>query len=85
VLVEQFIGEEITKEMIGRGELAFVSNPFAVSHKEKINFALNPGAGTFWKDGETISHLIQHAHLRKQQSKSIQKSKILWFPKEYVN
>jgi diguanylate cyclase (GGDEF)-like protein len=77
--------EEITKEIITRIERAFVSNPFAVSRLEKINLALNFGAASFWKDGETVSQLLQHADLRKQQSKSTQKSKVLWFPKEYVN
>lgn len=77
--------EQITKEIVGRVERAFVSKPFAVSREEKINFALNFGAATFWKDGETVSQLLQHAHLRKQQSKTTEKSKILWFPREYVN
>jgi diguanylate cyclase (GGDEF)-like protein len=77
--------EEITKEIIERIERAFISSSFAVSRREKINISLNFGAATFWKDGETISQLLQHADLRKQQSKSTEKSKILWFPKEYVN
>ena len=77
--------EEITKEIVSRIERAFISNHFAVSRQEKINFALNFGAATFWKDGETVSQLLQHAGLRKQQSKSTEKSKILWFPREYVN
>jgi diguanylate cyclase (GGDEF)-like protein len=77
--------EEIAREIIGRIQRAFVSNPFDVSRLEKINLALNYGAASFWKDGETVGQLLQHADLRKQQSKSTQKSKILWFPKEYVN
>lgn len=77
--------EQITKEIVERVEKAFVSNPFAVSRQEKINLALNFGAATFWKDGETVSQLLQHARLRKQQSKSTEKSKVLWFPKQYVN
>ena len=77
--------EQITGEIVGRVEKAFVSNPFAVSRSEKINLALNFGAATFGKDGETVSQLLQHARLRKQQSKSTVKSKVLWFPKEYVN
>ena len=77
--------EPITREIVGRVEKAFVSNPFAVSRREKINLALNFGAATFWKDGETVSQLLQHAHLRKQQSKSTEKSKVLWFPKQYVD
>lgn len=78
-------GEEITKEIINRLERAFAANPFVISRQEKINLTLNFGAATFWKDGETVEQLLQHAHLRKQQSKSTEKSKVLWFPKEYVN
>ena len=77
--------EKITEEIIARIECAFVSNFFAVSRREKINLTLSFGAATFWKDGETISQLLQHANLRKQQSKSTEKSKVLWFPKEFVN
>ena len=74
-------GKEITMEIIGRVERAFISNQFAVSSQEKINLALNFGAATFWKDGETVSQLLQHAQLRKQQSKSTEKSKVLLFPR----
>lgn len=77
--------EETAKEIIGRIERAFVSHSFAVSRLEKITLSLNFGTATFWKDGETISQLLQHANLRRQQSKTVQKSKVLWFPKEYVN
>jgi diguanylate cyclase (GGDEF)-like protein len=77
--------EKITKEIVGRVERAFVLNPFAAFHAEKINLALNFGAATFLKDGETVSQLLKHALLRKQQSKSTEKSKVLWFPREYVN
>ncbi len=77
--------KETTKEIVGRIEKAFSVNPFVVSRREKINLVLNFGAATFWKDGETISQLLQHAQVRKQQSKSTEKSKVLWFPKEFVN
>lgn len=77
--------EQITREITERIEKAFASNAFALVHQEKVYVTLNFGAATFLKNGETISQLLQHAHLRKQQSKSIEKSKILWFPKEFVN
>lgn len=77
--------EEIAKEIIGRIERAFIAHTFAVSRLEKITLALNFGAATFWKDGETVNQLLQHADLRRHQSKNIQKSKVLWFPREYVN
>ncbi len=77
--------EQIAGEIVERVEKTFVSKPFAVSRSEKINLALNFGAATFGKDGETVGELLQRAQLRKQQSKSTIKSKVLWFPKEHVN
>ncbi|MGI8639139.1 MAG: sensor domain-containing diguanylate cyclase [Pyrinomonadaceae bacterium] len=75
----------VTREIIERIEKAFIFNPFEISPQEKINLQLNFGAATFWKDGETAQQLLQNAHLRKQQAKSGQSSKVIWFPKEYVN
>ena len=77
--------EEITLEIIGRIEKAFVSNPFSVSPEEKIHLQLSFGSASFGKDGETPKQLLRHAVLKKQQSKSSESSKILWFPKEFVN
>ncbi len=77
--------EEITLEIIERIKEEFALNPFDVSDLEKSNIQLNFGAATFWKDGETASQLLQHAHLRKQQTKSGHSSKVIWFPKKYVN
>ena len=76
--------DEVTKEIIGRIEKAFTSNPFEFSEREKNHLQLNFGTATFWKDGETASQLLQNAHLRKNQTKSGQ-NKVLWFPQEYVN
>ncbi len=75
----------ITQEIIERIEKAFAFEPFEISAQEKINLQLNFGAATFWKDGETAQKLLQHSHLRKQQAKSKQSNKVIWFPKEYVN
>ena len=77
--------DEVTKEIIGRIKKAFTSNPFEFSEREKNHLQLNFGTATFWKDGETASQLLQNAYLRKQQTKSGQNNKVLWFPKEYVN
>lgn len=77
--------EQITREIVERVEKTFLSNSFVVAGREKIHLALNFGAATFWKDGETVGQLLQHARLRKQQSKSTEKSKVLWFPREFVN
>lgn len=77
--------DEITREIIERVEKTFVSKPFSVSPDEKINLQLSFGSASFGKDGETPEQLLKHAVLKKQQSKSSESSKILWFPKEFVN
>lgn len=75
----------VTEEIIERIEKAFETNPFEIEGQEKIYLELNFGAATFWKDGETAQQLLQNARLRKQQAKSGASSKVLWFPKEFVN
>lgn len=77
--------DDITREVVGRIEKTFVSKPFEISLQEKVHLQLNFGAASFGKDGETSEQLLKHARLRKQQSKSTETSKVLWFPKEYVN
>lgn len=77
--------EKITLEIIERVEKAFVSKTLEITPQEKINLKLNFGAASFGADGETPEQLLKHAILRKQQSKSAETSKILWFPKEFVN
>ena len=78
--------EEITREIIGRVEKVFVTNPFEVSNGEKIHLQLSLGAASFGKDGETANQMLNHALMRKQQSKSDERdNKILWFPKDYLN
>jgi len=78
--------EEITREIIGRVEKVFVTNPFEISNGEKIHLQLSLGAASFGKDGETANQMLNHALMRKQQSKSDERdNKILWFPKDYLN
>jgi len=78
--------EEVALEIVGRIEKTFVTNPFETSAREKIHLQISFGAASFGKDGESAGQLLQHAILRKQQSKSEGKeNKILWFPKKYVN
>ena len=78
--------ETVTGEIIERIEKAFEENPFEINEKEKIHLELNFGAATFWRDGETAQQLLQNARLRKQQAKSgAGSSKVIWFPKEFVN
>ena len=77
--------EATTLEIIARIEKEFVLNPCSVSEQEKRHLQLNFGTASFGKDGETANQLLQHAYLRKHQSKSGNSNKVLWFPKEYVN
>lgn len=77
--------ENIANEIVERIKAYFGENPFGISETDEIKVWLNFGTATFWKDGETAQQLIQNAHLRKAQAKAEEPSKVLWFPKEYVN
>lgn len=77
--------EKVALEIVERIERVLVITPFTISDKEYTNIQFNFGWATFWKDGETAQQLLQNALLRKQQSKSVQPNKVLWFPREYVN
>ena len=78
-------GEEIAETIIKRIERVFVLRPFEISAHEKVHLKLNFGTATFLNDSETANQLLQTALLRKHQGKSAETSKIIWFPKEYVN
>lgn len=77
--------DDITLDIIERIEKEFAINPCSISKLEKSYIQLNFGTATFWKDGETANQLLQHAHLRKQQTKTGHSSKVIWFPKKYIN
>lgn len=77
--------EKIAVDVIGRIQRAFVLNKFEVSARERLNLEVNFGAATFWKEGETAEELVKTARLKKLQDKSSEKSKVIWFPKEFVN
>lgn len=85
VIILPTASREVTREIVERIEKAFGQNHFAASEKEKIGLELNFGAATFWQEGETAPKLLHNARLRKQQAKSAEKNKILWFPQEFVN
>jgi diguanylate cyclase (GGDEF)-like protein len=72
-------------EIIERVRSAFASDPFEISGDDTLKVWLNFGAATFWHDGDTAQQLLQNAQIRKQQAKSEEPAKVLWFPKEYVN
>jgi diguanylate cyclase (GGDEF)-like protein len=77
--------EKISTEVTERIRRAFVSTPFRISERENINLAIHFGTATFWRDGETANELLKTALLRKGQDKSAERSKVIWFPKEFVN
>lgn len=77
--------EKIGLEIIERLERVLLTTPFEISDNQYTNLQFNFGWATFWKDGETAPALLQSALLRKQQSKSSEPGKVLWFPREYVN
>ncbi|MBA2378148.1 MAG: GGDEF domain-containing protein [Blastocatellia bacterium] len=76
---------DVGEEIIERIKAGFETDKFDVGEHESMKPWLNFGSATFWKDGETGQQLLRHAQLRKQQAKSADTSKVLWFPKEYVN
>jgi diguanylate cyclase (GGDEF)-like protein len=77
--------EKISLEVIERIRRAFVLTPFRLADGEQINLALNFGAATFWRDGETADELTKTALLRKRHDKRAEKSRVIRFPKEFVN
>ena len=77
--------EKFASDIMQRIKNHFAAEVFSVSETEDIKVWLNFGWATFWQDGETADQLLQHARIRKQQSKAEEPSKVLWFPKEYVN
>jgi diguanylate cyclase (GGDEF)-like protein len=85
LLILPTASEKFAAEIIQRIRDHFAASVFAVSETEEIKVWLNFGVATFWKDGETAEQLLQHARVRKQQEKAEEPSKVLWFPKEYVN
>lgn len=85
VMILPTAGEQTAVEVIERIKESLAECPFPVSEHETIKLWLNFGWATFWQDGETAKQLLQAAVLRKQQAKSADPAKVVWFPKEYVN
>jgi diguanylate cyclase (GGDEF)-like protein len=77
--------EKTSTEVIQRIRDRFAAEPFSISETDDTKVWLNFGWATFWQDGETADQLLQNARVRKQQAKAEEPTKILWFPKEYVN
>lgn len=77
--------EKLAAEVIQRIRDRFAAEPLSISDTEDLKVWLNFGWATFWQDGDTAEQLLQNARIRKQQAKAEEPSKVLWFPKEYVN
>ena len=85
LLVLPTASEKFASEIIQRIREHFATHPFGISETEDVKVWLNFGWATFWQDGETADQLLRSARVRKQQAKAEEPSKVLWFPKEYVN
>lgn len=77
--------EKFAAEIIQRIRDKFSAEPLPVTETDDLKIWLNFGWATFWQDGDTAEQLLQNARIRKQQAKAEEPSKVLWFPKEYVN
>jgi diguanylate cyclase (GGDEF)-like protein len=77
--------ENTADEIVERIKTYFANHEFEAAGDAGVNVWLNFGSATFWKDGETAQQLLQTAQIRKNQSKSEDSNRIVWFPKEYVN
>lgn len=85
LLILPTAGEKTVQEVIERIETSFAEHAFVLPNDETIRVALNFGYAAFWSDGETAQHLLRSAQMRKHQSKAMEPTKVIWFPKEYVN
>lgn len=85
LLIFPTANEEMVKEILERINRHFEDKKFDLTEDEHLIVELNQGWATFWKDGETGAELLRSAQLRKQQAKAMMPSKVLNFPKEYVN
>lgn len=85
IIILPTASREVTQEIVRRIEKAFQQKPFETAKKENVSLQLNFGAATFWQEGETAPKLLHGARLRRHQSKSAEKNKVIWFPQEFVN
>ena len=85
LLVLPTASEKFATEIMQRIRENFAEEPFGITEEEDMKVWLNFGWATFWQDGDTAEQLLRNARVRKQQSKAEEPSRVLWFPKEYVN
>lgn len=74
--------KEVSHEIIARVHTGFFGRKFKINDTESIEVELTFGWAAFGNDGETPTSLLAAARQRKDQSKSLEPSRVLWFPQE---
>ena len=77
--------KEVSHEVIARIHTGFFGRKLKLTETDTIEIDLNFGWAAFGVDGETSDQLLGVARLRKEQSKSVVPSKVLWFSNELTN
>ncbi len=76
---------EILHEIIVRIGTSFFGRNIKLSDEGSIEVELNFGWSAYGTDGDTPQALLAAARLRKEQAKSEEPKRVLWFPAEMVN
>lgn len=79
------LSESGAGEVVRRIKEQFAAMKFAIDEHQQVPIYLNFGTACFWRDGETPKQIMNHAILRKAQSKSETGENVYWFSKDYVN
>ncbi len=79
------LSESGADEVVKRIREEFAAMSFAIDEHQQVPIYLNFGTACFWRDGETAKQIMNHAILRKAQSKSETGENVYWFSKDYVN
>ncbi|MBK8466917.1 MAG: GGDEF domain-containing protein [Chloracidobacterium sp.] len=77
--------KEIAHEVIARLSTGFFGRKLKINESESVEVELYFGWAAFGTDCETPKGLVTTARSRKEQSKSSEPNKVLWFPHELVN
>lgn len=74
--------KEVSHEIVTRIHTGFFGRKSKITESESVELELNIGWAAFGADGSTTEALLAVARERKEQSKSVTASKVLWFPAE---
>ena len=72
--------KEISQEIIMRIQASFFGKKVKVADIDAVEIEISFGSASFGPDGDTPAALLSVARERKEQSKSTQRSSVLWFP-----